>query len=102
MVKEAIKEAYVYRIEYEMNESSWQAYIAAFSQEEATKYLYSNTPGKIARLVNVQQQCRLDSISNSIRDDISVLYKNKINKLKKEIDSLREAKDLRTVPKKKV
>jgi len=103
-----LKEARVYRLEYDMNESNWQAYIAAFSQEEAVKQLYDNVPGRIKKLTGTHQQCRLDMVSNAIKFDLNFESREQINRLMKDIGALREelellkqAKDLRTIPKKK-
>jgi len=95
------KEAKVYRIEYETIETIWNAYIAAFSPEEATKHLYEMIPsGTIKKVMSANQQCRLDAISKPLQKDINFPLSEKINLLLSEIVDLKKAKDLRTVPKK--
>lgn len=94
------KEAKVFKIDYEMSESSWKAYVAAFSQEEAVKHLYSMVPGKITRIENTSQHCVLDAVSNPLKNDIAFEFKNKVMQLMEEINNLKKAKDLRTVSKK--
>jgi len=95
------KEAFVYSFSYEMSKSSWNVFIAAFSQEEAVKQLYKNTPGRIERITSNQQHCKLDTISDSLRNDITMPERTKINELLTEISVLKKAKDLRTIPKAK-
>jgi hypothetical protein len=95
------KEARVYRVEYETDQTTWNAYIAAFSQEEATRQLYDMLPkGSVKKISAINQQCRLDAVSIPLKEDISYEHKQKINKLLEEISDLKKAKDLRTVPKK--
>jgi len=98
-----VKEAYVYDFKYDMKESNWQAYIAAFSQEEAVAQLYRMIPDKtkIERITATNQYCRLDGLSSPLRDDITLYYREEIEKLKGEINVLKQAKDLTTIPKKK-
>jgi len=95
------KEAFVYSFKYEMKESSWSAFIAAFSQEEAVSQLYKDTPGRIERIVSNTQYCKLDAVSDSLRNDITMPEQTKINELLAEISVLKKAKDLRTLPKAK-
>ena len=96
------KEAFVYDFKYDMKESTWQAYIAAFGQEEAVKTLYNMMPqgSRIDRITATNQYCRLDGISGALRDDITLPFRMEIERLKGEINVLKQAKDLRTLPKK--
>ena len=95
------KEARVYRIEYETDKTSWNAYIAAFSQEEATRQLYDMMPkGGVNRVTAVNQQCRLDALSEPLKKDVNNPLYEKINSLLNEISDLKKAKDLRTLTKK--
>jgi hypothetical protein len=56
------KDAYVYDFKYDMKDSNWQAYIAAFGQEEAVQQLYAMMPPtqRIDRITGTNQYCRLD------------------------------------------
>lgn len=95
------KEARVYKIDYETEKTSWNSYIAAFSQEEAVRKLYDAMPrGSVKKIINTSQHCRLDAISTPLQNDINKPMNDKINELLGEIADLRKAKDLRTVPKK--
>jgi hypothetical protein len=94
------KEANVYRIDYEMEKSSWQSHIIAFSQEEAVAQLYKLVPGRITRIVQILKQMTIDAVSDNFRNDLNFDSKKKIKKLKDEIEVLKQAKDLRTIPKK--
>ncbi len=67
-----VKVATVYKFDYEMNESLWTAYIAGFTQDEAFVKLQSLVPpGQIKKVNSIEQQCRLDSISKQMIDEIS-------------------------------
>jgi ribosomal protein L20A (L18A) len=96
------KEVSVFRIEYDMEKSNWQASIAAFSQEEAVKQLYRLFPNKnnIKKINSISMECKLDAVSDEVRKDLLHEAYIKIDKMAKEIESLKKAKDLRTIPKK--
>jgi hypothetical protein len=96
------KEVSVFRIEYDMEKSSWQACIAAFSQEEAVRQLYRSVPNKsnIKKINTVSMQSKLDAVSDEVKKDLTFDANKKIEKMAKEIETLKKAKDLRTIPKK--
>jgi len=92
---------FVYSFDYEMNESTWVVYIAAFSQEEAQKQLYNMVGrNRIKRVTSSQAHHKLDAISNELRTNICMPLFSKIDALEAEINKLKKAKDLRTIPKK--
>lgn len=63
------EDASVYRFDYTLSESSWIAYIAGFSQEEAVRELY-RTVGIGAKISTSGYECRLDGISLEFRESI--------------------------------
>lgn len=93
------KKVKVYRINYELSNSSWSAHVAAFSKKEAMQSLRNSIPDRIRRVDSISEHCELDMVSKPLREEIEKPLKNKMNALKKEIKSLRKAKDLRTVKK---
>ena len=95
-------DAYIYDFKYDMSESTWQAYIGAFGQEEAVQRLYKMMPkgSKIDRITATNQYCRLNGISDALRDDITLPFRMELERLKGEIKVLKGAKDLRTIKKK--
>jgi len=96
------QEVYVYDFKYDMKDSTWQAYIAAFGQEEAVQQLYKMMPAgnRIDRITATNQYCRLDAISAPFRDNLTMPFRAEIERLKNEIKVLKGAKDLRTIAKK--
>ena len=63
--------AFVYKFEYEMNESLWTANIAGFTKNEAMDKLQSLISNKAKKITNIEQQCRLDAISDPLIDEIT-------------------------------
>ena len=64
----------VYKIEYEIRRSktdytTWTAHIAAYSIEEAVRYL-RQTVGNNINVTAQGHECRLDAISDEIRQKI--------------------------------
>ena len=99
--QEKNSEVFVYSFDYEMNESTWVVYIAAFSQNEAQDQLYNMIgPNKIRKITSSQVHSKLDAISNELRNNICMPLFSEIDALKSEIAMLKKAKDLRTIPKK--
>ena len=66
----AEKNLTVFRIEYELlpSMSTWTAFIAAFSHEEALLYLKKRVGAH--RITSSGMQCRLDAISEEVRNII--------------------------------
>ena len=60
----------VFRFDYTMQKNSedWTAFVAAYSHEEAQRYLIK-TVGQV-RINSSGSECRLDAISDEIRDSI--------------------------------
>lgn len=94
------KEAYVYKLEYEMENSTWQAYIAAFSESEATEKLYKGSKKAIKTINSITQVCILDAVSKNLKNDICFESAKVISDLRQEVETLRKAKDLRTISRK--
>jgi hypothetical protein len=71
------KEIFVYRVEYEKlpTMSSWTAFVAAQSVEEAELYI-QKLIGPI-RTMSIGMQCRLDALSYEVRDRIVNAYLGK-------------------------
>jgi len=80
----ATKIANVYRIEYEMDKSIWTTFIAGFTQDEVMKKLYT-TSGKINKINAVTHECRLDSISNEMIDEVSQPIRMRMMQLEDEL-----------------
>jgi hypothetical protein len=64
------KELAVFRVEYELlpSMSTWTAFILSFSHEEALLYLRKRVGAH--RIVSSGSQCRLDAISDEVRNVI--------------------------------
>lgn len=93
------KKVKVYRINYELSNSSWAAHVAAFSQQEAVEELKRSIPSRIQRVDSISMHCELDMVSTPLRKEIETPVRSKLKKLKEEVNVLRKAKDLRTVKK---
>ncbi len=71
----AIKEISVYRIDYEMRDKDegetklWSACIAAYDQQEAIDYL-GVFLGKTFKIIQLGHECRLDALTNPIRQKV--------------------------------
>jgi len=64
------KELGVFRVDYELlpSMSTWTAYIAAFSHEEALLYLRRKVGAH--RIISSGIQCRVDAVSDEVRNVI--------------------------------
>jgi hypothetical protein len=70
----------VYRFDYEMDESSWVAYVAGFNNEDAGAHLFK-TVGKVIKVTTTGFECRLDSLSEKVTNSLLLPYIQKIEKL---------------------
>ena len=63
----------VFRFDYVMgegvNEKEWTAYIAGNNKDECVRYL-GKFLGKSFKITTLGQECRLDAISDELRDEI--------------------------------
>jgi hypothetical protein len=82
----------VYRFDYEMDKSTWTAFVVAQSSDDAIQHLNWSLDGKVVQLRTTGFECRIDSISKSIVDDIVAPYKAKIDKLVKSKEALKMKK----------
>lgn len=73
----------VFRIDYLLNKAEWRANIAAYSAEEAQKYL-QELFGNI-QVKSVGMETRLDAISNELRQTILTGSKRKPGRPKKKV-----------------
>jgi len=66
-----MKSINVFRFDYVMDKSkNWTAYIAAYSHEEAQRYL-NKTVGDNIRIDSSGTECRLDAVSDELRATIA-------------------------------
>ncbi len=67
----------VYRFEYEIlpNLNPWSVFIAAFSNEEAYKHLTRTVKSQI-RITSSTMVCRLDDLSNEVRQNVITAFLN--------------------------
>jgi len=79
--------AFVYKFNYEMNESLWTANIAGFTKNEAMDKLQSLISNKAKKITSIEQQCRLDAISDPLIDEITEPLLKQIEELKKSVGS---------------
>ena len=65
----------VYRLDYERGKGedaqNWSAFIAGYSSEEAVKYLVKFYGGKPIKINTMGFECRLDAITNELREKIT-------------------------------
>ena len=69
-----MKKMMLYRFDYELNEGTWIAHIAAYSQEKALKFLQKRVKGHI-RVFSTGAPKRIDAIHDDIIIDILELNK---------------------------
>jgi len=71
----------VYRIDYERGKGedaqNWTAFIAGYSSEEAVKYLVKFYGGKTLKINTLGMECRLDAITDELREKITYIPKPK-------------------------
>jgi len=68
------KRVEVYRLDYEMDgnrDQSWTAYIAAYSSDEATRYLYTLLNTRRIIINSLSTECRLDAVTDPVRKKIA-------------------------------
>ena len=94
----AAKTVNVYRFDYEMDESTWVAFIGGLTNEDAGQHLVK-TIGKPIKITTTGFECRLDSLSDAITSDINGPLLKKIENLKKSKNDLK--KEIESIPKKK-
>lgn len=63
------KEISVYKIEYELDHARWTASIAGYSKEECVAHLEKVVNKKVV-VTSISKECRLDAISDTLRDMI--------------------------------
>jgi len=96
-----MKKMMLYRFDYELNEGTWIAHIAAYSQEKALKFLQKRVKGHI-RVFSTGAPKRIDAIHDDIVIDILELNKPEKKgrgrpkgSIKKEVDKKDLKKDLK-------
>ena len=71
----------VYRIDYERgkgeDEQNWSAFIAGYSTEEALSFLGKFYGGKPIKINTIGLECRLDAITDELREKIQFVPKPK-------------------------
>jgi len=69
------KKVEVYRLDYEMtdnkDQTTWTAYIAAYSSQEATDYLYGLLRNRKIVINSLSTECRLDAVTDEVRKAIA-------------------------------
>ncbi len=75
---------YVYRFDYEKKGKQWHAFIGAYTAAEAAGYLI-NLMGEIV-IISSGQECRLDAVSDQLRETIVNDSKRKPGRPKKKVD----------------
>jgi len=90
----------VYRFDYEMDNSTWTAFVVAKSSDDAVQHLNWSLDGKVVMIRTTGFECRVDSISKAIINEITAPYKAKIDKLVKDKEALKMKKTAPS-PKKK-
>ncbi len=73
----------VFRIDYTINKAEWKACIAAYSAEEAQRYLQELFGNVMVKSVGLET--RLDAISNELRETILTGSKRKPGRPKKKV-----------------
>ena len=83
MVMTMSKEIFVYRVEYEKipSMSSWTAFVAGHSPQEAENYI-QNLVGPI-RTITIGMHSRLDALTTEARERIVNAYLGKSTEIKK-------------------
>jgi len=76
----------VFRIDYERGKGEdtqiWTAFIAGYSSEEAVKYLVAFYGGKTLKINTLGLECRLDAITNELREKITFVPEKKAGRPK--------------------
>ena len=88
----------VFRIDYEMNNSTWVAHIAGKSTEDALNTLMGTLKGNVVKVGSMGFESRLDAISTTITKEITRPFEDKINKLQKDKEALMADKPAKKKP----
>lgn len=99
----------VFRIDYERGKGEdtqiWTAFIAGYSSEEAVKYLVNFYGGKTLKINTLGLECRLDAITNELREKITFVPEKKAGRPKgsktKVTEDKKEETDEKITPKTK-